>query len=118
MGFKRSPVTEVLVGSMAPTGMCPPGRESGLQLSVQLLGHLHWLVHISQNDSLLPAVSEPPLVAVPSTPQGAGPSLHQGLCEASTVSPTPALGGWCCKQSSGRNLAPRLCGLGKMFALL
>ena len=65
MGFKHSPVT---VGSVALTGVSDPRRESGLQFSVQMLGHLQWLMHISQNDSLVPAVTESPLVAVPSTP--------------------------------------------------
>lgn len=105
MGFKRSPGTVVLVGSMAPTGTCPPGRESGLQLSVQLLGHLHWLVRISQNDSLVPAVSEPPLVAVPSTPQGAGPSLHQGCGrQVQSLPPLPLGAGVASKAPGGIRL--------------
>lgn len=50
MGFKRSLVVVVLVGSVALTGMCfwsGGGGASCLQLSVQLLGLLRWLVHIS-----------------------------------------------------------------------
>lgn len=40
---------------------------SSVSSCVQRFGHLHWRVHISQNDSLVPAVSETPLEAVPST---------------------------------------------------
>jgi len=67
-------------------GVSDPGRKSGLQLSVQLPGRLHWFVHIRRTDNLVPAVTEPPLAAVPSTPQGTGPSLSPG-CEHSLSHP-------------------------------
>lgn len=103
-------VTVALVGSGALTGM---RFWSGVGSScVQLLGHLHWLVHIRQNYSLLPAVSETASVAVPSIPQ------RTGLCRGNNSLSQPAPGGWCCKQSSRRHPALGLCGLGKVFALL
>lgn len=90
--------------------------QGGIQL--YSAGHLLGLVRISQNYSLVPALSDTPLVAVPSAPPRAERSLCRGCAETTAAFPISALRGWCCKQSFRRHAALGLCGLGKVFALL